>query len=228
MPGFDHRLTTLQHRIRSRPLLYRLTLGTRVLLAVGFIPSGMVKLLGHRFSYMSPESDIGGFFETLYQSGPYWHFLGLAQVVAGVLVLWPRTATLGALLFCGIMSNIFVITLSYDFNYTPVVTGLMLLATLYLLVWDYDRLRGLVGPNARAEHAPDALPRHRLSGVGERAAYVGGVVAGLGFFAGTRGVFFPWEWNLWFLLGCVLSFAVALWYGLLRRGTRGLSGHAAG
>ncbi len=31
--------------------------------------------LGYRFSYMSPETDIGGFFETMYQSGLYYHFL---------------------------------------------------------------------------------------------------------------------------------------------------------
>ena len=46
MYHFNRLLSTLQRWIRSRPLLYRLTLGTRVLLAVGFIPSGLVKLLG--------------------------------------------------------------------------------------------------------------------------------------------------------------------------------------
>ncbi len=227
MPRFDHHLSTLQHWIRSQALLYRLTLGTRVLLAVGFIPAGMVKLLGYRFSYMSPETDIGGFFETLYQSGPYWHFLGLAQVIAGLLVLSPVTATLGALLFCCIVLNIFVITLSYDFNYTPVVTGLMLLATLYLLLWDYHRLRGLVGLSAEAERALEVLPRHRLSGVLERAAYVGGVIAGLGFFTGTRGLLIPWAWNFCFLLGCLVSFVVALWCGLAHRGKPGMSGRPA-
>jgi len=78
--------------MRSQPLLYRLTLGTRVLLAAGFIPTGMVKLLGERFTTMSPDTALGGFFETLYQSGLYWQFLGATQVVAGVLILLPATA----------------------------------------------------------------------------------------------------------------------------------------
>lgn len=105
----------------------------------------MVKPLGRRFTLMSPESDIGGLFETLYGSGLYRRFLGLTQVAAGLLVLSNATATAGAMLFFGIMLNVFVTTLSYDFHFTPVVTGLMLLATLYLLLWDYDRLRGLFG-----------------------------------------------------------------------------------
>jgi hypothetical protein len=72
MYELDQFLSAARRWVRARPLLYRLTLGTRVLLAVGFIPTGMVKLLGRRFTTMSPESGIGGFFETLYQSGPYW------------------------------------------------------------------------------------------------------------------------------------------------------------
>ncbi len=109
MSYLDQRLTSLQRWVRARPVLYRLAPGTRVLLAVGFIPTGMVKLLGRRFTTMSPTTDIGGFFETLYQSGPYWHFLGLVQVLAGVLVLWSATATLGALLFFGIIANFVII-----------------------------------------------------------------------------------------------------------------------
>src|SRR6201986_3150313 len=128
MRNLDRLLCASQRWVRARPLLYRLTLGTRLLLAVGFIPTGMVKLLGRRFTLMSPESDIGLFFETLYRSGLYWHFLGLTQVAAGLLVLWNATATVGAMMFFGIMLNVFVITLSYDFRLTPVVTGLMLLA----------------------------------------------------------------------------------------------------
>jgi hypothetical protein len=220
MRGLDRLLCAWQRWVRARPLLYRLTLGTRLLLAVGFIPTGVVKLLGRRFTLMSPESDIGGFFETLYRSGLYWHFLGLAQVAAGLLVLGNATATAGALLFFGIMLNVFVITLSYDFHFTPVVTGLMLLATLYLLLWDYDRLRGLFGPAADAYATRAAIPRHRLGGALERGAYVAGLVFGLGFFFGARGLFVPWRWGFRLMLGCLASFVLALACGLTARGGR--------
>ncbi|HYO91504.1 MAG TPA: hypothetical protein VEQ40_07705, partial [Pyrinomonadaceae bacterium] len=118
-----------------------------------------------------------------------------------------------------IMLNVFVITLSYDFHFTPVITGSMLLATLYLLLWDYHRLRSIFGLGAEDGGTLAPLPQHRLRGTVERGAYVAGLAAGLGFFSGMRGLFFPWGWNRWFLLGCLGSFLVALWYGLasLRR-----------
>lgn len=215
----DERLGALQRWARSRPLLYRLTLGTRLLLAVGFIPTGAVKLLGRRFTNMSPESAIGGFFETLYRSGPYWRFLGLAQVAAGLLVLSRTTSTLGALAFFAVMLNVFFITVSYDFRGTPVVTGLMLLATLYLLLWDYDRLRPLLGLGAEGASGPP--PEPKLADAFERGAYVVGLVFGLAFFSAMRGLVVPPSWGVWLALGCLLSLLVALWCGLFRRGPRG-------
>lgn len=77
----------------------------------------------------------------MYQSGLYWQFLGVAQLAAGLLLMTQRYALLGALLFFPIIANIYVITISYDFGYTSVMTGAMLLAALGLLVWDWDRLR---------------------------------------------------------------------------------------
>lgn len=211
----DHILGSLQRWARSRPVLYRLTLGTRVLLAVGFIPTGMVKLLGRRFTSMSPESDLGAFFETLYRSGPYWRFLGLAQVSAGLLVLSRRTATLGALAFFAIMLNVFFVTVSYDFRGTPVVTGLMLLATVYLLVWDYDRVRGLFGLGAEGATGPP--PEPGLKDALERGAYVAGLACGLALFSALRGLFVPPSWGVWLAWGCLLSLFAALLCGLFRR-----------
>jgi hypothetical protein len=91
---------------------------------------------------MSVETPIGEFFEVMYQTGLYWQFIGFAQVLAGVLLLIPRRAHLGAFLFVPIMANIFVITVSLQFSGTPFVTGMMFLAVLYLSAWDYHRIRG--------------------------------------------------------------------------------------
>lgn len=219
MGDLVHRLDRLacglQRWARSRPVLYRLTLGTRVLLAVGFIPTGAVKLLGRRFTSMSPESDIGLFFEVLYRSGPYWRFLGLTQVLAGLFVLTRTTATLGALAFFAIMLNVFFITVSYDFRGTPVVTGLMLLATVYLLLWDYGRLRGLFGLGAEGAHEPP--PEPKLEDTFERGAYVAGFACGLALFSALRGLVVPQSWSMWLVLGCLLSLLVALGCGLFRR-----------
>ncbi|MEM1182121.1 MAG: DoxX family protein [Acidobacteriota bacterium] len=130
--------------LRRLPFFYRLTLFTRITLAAGFIPTGGVKLLGLRFSQISIESPIGAFFEAMFLTGGYWRFIGASQVLAGLLLLIPATAHLGAGLFLPIILNIFVITVALSFKGTWVVTGLMLLAVLYLCAWDYHRFRGLL------------------------------------------------------------------------------------
>ena len=131
-------------RATSHKWLKAFTVVTRVLIAVAFIPSGLTKALGHRFTVLSPETPIGYFFEALYRTGFYWRFLGLCQLAAAILLLVPRTATVGALVFFPLILNIFVITVSLGFRGTPVITGLMLLANIYLLCWDYDKLKRLL------------------------------------------------------------------------------------
>ena len=125
----------------------------------------MIKLLGRRFTTMPVETQIGEFFEMMYQTGLYWQFIGFSQVLAGVLLLIPRWSHLGAFLFVPIMANIFIITLSLGFRGTPVVTGLMLLAVLYLSVWDYPRARGLFTERPLERTVPD-LRLDRLEQVG--------------------------------------------------------------
>lgn len=144
--------------VRSGPFFYRFALFTRILLAAGFIPTGMVKLLGERFTLISPDHPIGAFFEAMYQTGLYWRFLGFTQVAAGLLLLIPRAAHLGAAMFFGVILNIFVVTISLDFRGTPVITGLMLLAVTYLCAWDWHRFRSLFTVTL----LPAPVPTHRL------------------------------------------------------------------
>ena len=118
---------------------------TRYLIGGAFVFASLVKIKGERFTQVkgagSPFHSPEHLFETLYQSGLHWQFLGAAQFLAGMLLLTQRYALLGALLFLPIIANIYVITISYDFGYTNVITGGMLLATVGLLAWDWNRLR---------------------------------------------------------------------------------------
>ncbi|MGZ5444929.1 MAG: DoxX family protein [Thermoanaerobaculia bacterium] len=160
----------LHAKLRSHPLVWRLVVGTRILLCAGFLPTGIVKMLGQPFTVISTETPIGLFFHAMHQTGLYWQFLGATQVVASILLLMPAAAHLGAMIFFPVILNIFVITLSMDFKGTPMVTGLMLLASLLLVVWDYHRWRGLVTNEPLAIATPE--PR-RLSPA-ERVAYAAG------------------------------------------------------
>lgn len=108
-------LDRLHARVAAWWWAYPFTAVTRGLLALSFMPSGMVKLLGHRFTTLPLSSPVGFFFEAMYRTGFYWNFLGLAQVAASVLLIFPRTATLGAVVFFPIILNIFLITVSVGF-----------------------------------------------------------------------------------------------------------------
>ena len=187
-PRLRTALRRLQARARGSALLYRLVVGTRVLLAVGFLPTGMVKLLGEPFTSIGLESPVGLFFHALHQSGLYWGFLGAMQVLAAALILIPATATLGAALFLPIILNIFVITVGLGFTGTPWITGPMVLATLLLLCWDYHRWETLFSAPRAGEAAfvapPPRVPLSRL----EVGVYAFGLLAGMNTALGTRGL----------------------------------------
>src|SRR5919112_431934 len=90
-------LDRLHARVRRSRLLRAFTVFTRVVLALAFVPSGLTKVLGNRFTRLGVDDPVGFFFEALYRTGFYWNFLGLCQLAAALLLLVPRTATLGAL-----------------------------------------------------------------------------------------------------------------------------------
>lgn len=177
------RLDELHLRARGSLPLQRLAVISRILLALAFIPTGMVKLLGERFTTMPTDTPVGYFFEAMYQSGFYWNFLGLGQVLAGVLLLIPATATLGAVMFFPIVLNITVVTWSVGFKGTVYVTSLMLLAALFLLCWDWDRLRGIVIAPVDRPVAPPL----RMSAL-ERTGYLVGTTAALAVLMALRGL----------------------------------------
>jgi len=117
------------------------TVFCRVVLALAFIISGIVKINGERFAAgLSSNHPLGHYFDALYQTGYYYTFIGVAQVIIALLLLIPRTALLGALMYFPIVLNIFVLTHAVRFEGTRGAT-FMLLANLYLLCWDYDRIK---------------------------------------------------------------------------------------
>jgi hypothetical protein len=150
--------------------------------AARFIPTGTVKLLGERFTRLGVDTSVGFFFEAMFQTGVYWRFLGLSQILAGVLLLWPRTAFWGAVLFLPILVNVVGITLSMDFAGTPLITVGMLLANLWLMAWDWPRWRSVL-------RSPDGPPLTARWSTLERSGWALGTVSLLGFFFVARGTF---------------------------------------
>lgn len=136
-----YKLSNFYYSIRSNYKLALFVWLTRYLLAFAFIPSGMKKVLGQRFTNIGIDNPIGFFFEALYRSGMYWNFIGWAQVFAALLMMTQRFSTLGNIIYFFIISNICFITISMHFTGTWVITSLMLFASTCLLLWDANKLQ---------------------------------------------------------------------------------------
>jgi hypothetical protein len=126
------------------------TVFCRVALALGFIPSAIVKIMGERFTALPANHPLGHYFDALYQTGYYYTFIGVGQIITALLLLIPRTALLGAIMYFPTILNICVLAYATRFEGTRITT-LMLLANIYLLCWDYERIKYILPfkqPNA--------------------------------------------------------------------------------
>lgn len=116
----------------------------RLTLALALLISGFVKIKGERFAAgLSHNHPLGQYFDALLNTGYYYTFIGVGQVIVALLLLIPRTALLGAVSSFPIILNICVLTYAVRFEGTRVTT-FMLLANLFLLCWDYNRLKSIL------------------------------------------------------------------------------------
>lgn len=153
----------------AQPSLRVFTVIVRVLLALAFAPSGWVKIVGEPFTKLPLSDPVGYFFAGFFSAHSYYRFVGVAQWVAGGLLLIPRTATLGAFLYLPIIVNICAITIAIGpaFSGTRAVTGAMLAANIYLLCWDWDRWKHILPTtSARARHGDMIVALGMMGAVG--------------------------------------------------------------
>lgn len=129
------------------------TVFCRIALAAGFLPSGFVKIAGERFTSLSVNHPMGHYLEALHETSYYYTFIGIVQVTAAILLLIPRTATLGAVLYFPIILNICILSLAVRFEGSLLSSPLMVLANLYLLFWDYDKLKFILPFNRSPQDA---------------------------------------------------------------------------
>jgi hypothetical protein len=120
------------------------TVFTRCILALGFIPPSIPKILHRPFTVLPDSNPVGHYFNALMDTGFYYEFIGWSQIAAALLLLFPRTAHIGALLFLPIIANIAVLTCSVGFKGTWLLTIFMCLAATWLVAWEYDRLKPIV------------------------------------------------------------------------------------
>jgi len=139
--SISSRLNHAYYEAKGNKWFHYFTFFCRVMLALGFIPSGFVKVTGERFaSGLSANHPLGHYLEALYYTEYYYTFIGVSQLVIALLLLIPRTALLGALMYFPIILNICILAYAVRFEGTRITT-LMVLANLYLLCWDYNRIK---------------------------------------------------------------------------------------
>lgn len=153
-------LDGLHAQVRRADAAQRFTLFVRTALAAAFVAPGLTKMLGVEFAPgVEPGSLMGAYFRAFHAVGPYYAFVGAAQVAAGLLLLSRRTALVGAVLYFPTVLNIAVLTVAARFGAgTPVITVLMTLGCLWLLLWDGHRLVPVLAPAVRAVPERSAEP----------------------------------------------------------------------
>lgn len=152
------KLSQVYSEAKGNRWFHYFTVFCRVILALGFIPSGYVKVAGERFTALSNNHPLGHYLQALYQTEYYYTFIGIAQLTIAVLLLIPRTALLGALLYFPIILNICILAHAVRFEGTRITT-LMLLGNLYLLCWDFDRIKHVLPFKQVKQENPQAAKK---------------------------------------------------------------------
>ncbi len=134
----------------------------------------MVKLMDERFaSGLHAKHPMGHYLEALHQTGYYYTFIGVAQLAAAILLLVPRTATLGAFLYFPIILNITVLTYATRFDGSLFTAPLMTLANLYILGWNYEKWKYIL-PFNRLPNEEAAAKRQSPEGDDQTREGAGG------------------------------------------------------
>lgn len=123
---------------------HKIIVAIRIFLGLIFLGAGMSKLY---FEHSFPGI-IGPVWleERLAEHGlgMYARFIAGSQVIAGLLLLTQRFATLGAIITFPLILNIFMVTVSLEWQGTPYVNAFFLLLNVWLLVYDYHKLKFII------------------------------------------------------------------------------------
>ncbi len=152
--------------------------GARLLLGALMLGGGLYKLSdNHLRGLMGPPVD--HVFLAEHSLEIFAQFIGVAQLITGLLLLTHRFALLGAVVLVPMWLNIIFLTWSQHWVGTPFLVSGLLVLNLGLLLHDYQRLKLLFYPPAQPA-ALQALPLQTGPALTEALWWlgVGVVVAG--------------------------------------------------
>jgi uncharacterized membrane protein YphA (DoxX/SURF4 family) len=162
----------------------RLAAGARVVLRyyVGYmmLSYGVSKVFKLQFHDLRPGdlerrlgdmSPMGLAWTFMGYSTPYTMFAGLAEVIGGALLLWRRTATLGALVIVAVMTNVVMLNFCYDIPVKLFSSELLIMA---IAIAAPGARRLIAAALGRA--TPEVAERERMSPRLERVRQVARLV----------------------------------------------------
>ncbi len=108
---------------------------------------GFAKLNGSQFTVLDSEvtkplGQVSGFWLTWYYFGYspfYGSFIALVQIVGGMLLAWPRTAIVAALVLAPVVLNIILIDICFGIDPGATVVALVILACLIGVIAPHTR-----------------------------------------------------------------------------------------
>ena len=133
-------------------LYYWLRVALRYRLAIGIIAYGLVKFFPLQMPYPSLSNlhtNYGDFYpwkiyyHTIGITQGYESFLGAIEILAGLLLIYRKTATFGAGLILGFVGNVFAANVAYDIGEISYSFFLLSIA-IFLIVYDLPRLYSLL------------------------------------------------------------------------------------
>jgi len=137
-----------RHRTQYTKLNYWLCLFARYYVALVLFLYGIIKLFGLQMPFPTQSNlatPLGDLLPMrlswlfIGYSAPYQFFSGLMETVAGLLLLYRRTTTLGVLVATGVFLNVAVLNLSYDIP-VKIFSIQMVIFCLFLLANESERI----------------------------------------------------------------------------------------
>ena len=122
----------------------------RIVIGFAFLPAGLKKLLDQPFTDPDKVGVFHEFVRAFHATGPFYQFVGLLQLVAALLLMTQRFATLGDAIFLPVLVAITVLCWSTAGIPTIITVTLMTMGILALLLWDVQKWRGLFVDDRRS------------------------------------------------------------------------------
>ena len=177
--------TVVDRRRRDLAPFYAwLRIAVRYSLALAMFAYGLAKWSGNQFQppdalrlgeTFGDASPMGLAWTFLGFSPAYCWFTGLAEVLAGALLVWRRTATLGGLVAAAVMANVVMINFCFDVP-VKLYSSLLLLMAVVVAAHDAPRLLAVLVYNTPAPpadlSAPALGPKLRAARVVAKALFL--------------------------------------------------------